>query len=282
MRYYLSIVLAISIGIYYLMPKSFAQDQNVDLKGHITISGAWALYPMAVKWAEEFQKVYPGIKIDISAGGAGKGITDALSRSVDLGMVSRDINLVEIQKGIWTVSVAKNAVVATVNADNPVIKDILAKGITKEKLQKIFISGDVKTWGQVVNSDNKNAINVYTRSDACGAAETWAKYLGVKQEDLVGIGVYGDPGVAEAVKKDKFAVGYNNSNFVGAGIMVVPIYPALPARELYLVSYGVPQGKEVRTFLRWVLTDGQKFVPEAGFINVSPKRISEDLQKMGK
>jgi len=282
MRYYLSIVLAISIGIYYLMPKSFAQDQNVDLKGHITISGAWALYPMAVKWAEEFKKIYPNVKIDISAGGAGKGITDALSRSVDLGMVSRDINLVEIQKGIWTVSVAKNAVVATVNADNPVIKDILAKGITKEKLQKIFISGDVKTWGQVVNSDNKNAINVYTRSDACGAAETWAKYLGVKQEDLVGIGVYGDPGVAEAVKKDKFAVGYNNSNFVGAGIMVVPIYPALPARELYLVSYGVPQGKEVRTFLRWVLTDGQKFVPEAGFINVSPKRISEDLQKMGK
>jgi len=299
------------------MPKSIAQGQNEELKGRVSISGAWALYPMAVKWAEEFQKINPGIKIDISAGGAGKGITDALSKSVDLGMVSREINPQEIQKGIWVVSVAKDAVVATFNADNPVIKEILAKGITKEMFQKIFISGEIKTWGQVVNSDNKDAINVYTRSDACGAADTWAKYLGKKQEDLTGIGVYGDPGVAEAVKKDKFAIGFNNINFAYdakvktpvTGISVVPIdinndrlidksenvyqditamtnaisqgkYPSPPARELYFVSNGVPQRKEVRAFLRWVLTEGQKFVPDTGFIKVPQERINEDLQKL--
>jgi len=319
MKYYLLVVLVLSIVISYFMPKSFAQAQGEDLKGRITISGAWALYPMAVKWADEFQKVYPDIKIDVSAGGAGKGITDALSEAVDLGMVSRDINPVEIQKGIWTLAVAKDAVVATVNANNPVLKDILAKGISKGIFQKIFISGDVKTWGQVVEGNNTDTINVYTRSDACGAAETWAKYLHKTQEDLTGIGVYGDPGVANAVKKDKSAIGFNNINFAYdvntglpvPGIMVVPIdingdgiidngenfyqnlptlmkaiaqgkYPSPPARELYIVSKGKPQRKEVLAFLHWMLTDGQKFVPENGFINVSQKRINEDLEKIGK
>ncbi len=74
------------------------------LSGTIRISGAWALYPMVVKWAEEFEKVYPGVRIDVSA---------------------------------------------------------------------------------------------------CGAAQTWAQYLGGKnQEDLKGVGVYGDPGLAEAAARN--------------------------------------------------------------------------------
>ena len=40
-----------------------------EKEGHITISGAFALYPMAVTWAKEFGKENPGVKIDISAGG---------------------------------------------------------------------------------------------------------------------------------------------------------------------------------------------------------------------
>jgi len=71
---------------------------------------------------------------------------------------------------------------------------------------------------------------VYTRSDACGAAETWAKYFGAKQEELKGTAVYGDPGVAEAVRKDLLGLGFNNLNFAYdlksgkpvAGILALP------------------------------------------------------------
>ena len=31
---------------------------NERIKGHISISGAFALYPITVRWAEEFQKEY--------------------------------------------------------------------------------------------------------------------------------------------------------------------------------------------------------------------------------
>ena len=55
------------------------------------MSGAFALYPLANKWAEEFTKIHPDVRFNISAGGAGKGMADALAAAVDLGMLSREI-----------------------------------------------------------------------------------------------------------------------------------------------------------------------------------------------
>ncbi len=98
------------------MPKSFSQNK---LSGQISISGAFALYPMTVKWAEEFRKINPDVRIDISAGGAGKGIADALSGMVEIGMVSREIYPEELKKGAFPIAVTKDAVVAVISESNP-------------------------------------------------------------------------------------------------------------------------------------------------------------------
>ncbi len=90
-----------------------------NLQGNITISGAFALYPLAVKWAEEFKKIHPNVKIDISAGGAGKGITDVLSSVSDIGLVSRDLNPSETKKGAYPFAVTRDAVIPTISEKNP-------------------------------------------------------------------------------------------------------------------------------------------------------------------
>jgi len=303
----------LAFGINYLQ----AKEEPKGLKGTITISGAWALYPMVVKWAEEFGKAYPGVKIDVAAGGAGKGIADCLAGAVDIGMVSRNINPQEIQKGAWHVAVTKDAVVPTVNANNPVWEALSVQGVKKEVFVGIWITGEVKSWNQIANSKSSNPINVYTRSDACGAAETWAAYLGKKQEDLLGVGVYGDQGIAEAVKKDNLGIGFNNINYAYdattkkelAGIRVLPIdlngdgkidkdedfyktrdqimeairqgkYPSPPARDLYFVTKGKPEKKITLEFIKWVLSDGQKYVSDTGYINLSPEKLKEELSKL--
>lgn len=318
MKKILLVILITVLFVWFPALVSHAEEKSNVAQDSIAISGAWALYPMAVKWADEYQKIHPEIKINISGGGAGKGMADCLSKAVDLGMVSRNIYPVEENKGAWAIPVAKDAVVATINANNPVVSDILAKGITQEQLRQIFISKDIAKWGGINKSDLKDPIHVYTRSDACGAAETWAKYLGKLQEDLVGIGVYGDPGVAEAVKKDNLGIGYNNINYAYDintkapidGICIVPIdqnadgkidekenfysnldtiasaiadgrYPSPPARELFLVSCHKPEKKEVRDFLRWALTDGQKFVPETGYINLTNDKLADGIKRLG-
>ncbi len=184
-----------------------------ELEGTVTLSGAWALYPMAVRWGEEFQKLHPKVKVEVSAGGAGKGMADAIGGMVDIGMVSRDIDKSEIEKGAYPIGVTKDAVVPTINAKNPVLNELLSKGVKRKTFVDIYINGTVKTWGEVVGKPEiKQEIHVYTRSDAAGAPEVWAKYLGKKQENLKGTGVYGDPGLLAAVQRDPLGIGFNNYN----------------------------------------------------------------------
>lgn len=124
--------------------------QPDTLKGTITVSGAFALYPMMTSWAEEFQKIHPNVQFNISGGGAGKGMTDVLSGAVDIGMVSRAIKPEEVSQGAYGVGVVKDAVFPVINAKNPVIDEIMAKGITQDTFRKIFITGEITTWGEVV------------------------------------------------------------------------------------------------------------------------------------
>jgi phosphate transport system substrate-binding protein len=289
-----------------------------NLKGNITITGAFALYPLAVKWAEEFRKIHPNVKIDVSAGGAGKGITDVLSNVSDIAMVSRDLNPEEMKKGAFPYTVTKDAVVPTVSANNPILFDLLVKGIKKEALDNLFIKGEYKYWEQATGIKTKMPVHVYTRSDAAGAAETWAKYFGKKQEDLLGIGVYGDPGQAQAIKKDPAAIGFSNIVYVydlktkeqTHGLIVLPIdlnsngkidtyenfyrtmdeliaaiaagkYPSPPARDLYFVTKGKPGNNSIAgEFIKWVLTAGQHYVHENGYINLTPETLKSELTKI--
>jgi phosphate transport system substrate-binding protein len=284
--------------------------------GTISISGAFALYPITVKWAEEYKKTHPNVKIDISAGGAGKGITDVLSNITDIGLVSRDLTPEEIKKGAIPFSVTKDAVVPVISASSPFLKDLQTRGIKKDALNNIFITGNIRSWGQLGVRSNA-PIHVYTRSDAAGAAETWAKYFGKKQEDLQGVAVYGDPGLALAVKKDAAGIGFNNIVYVydsktkqaTNGVVPLPIdlnnngkidadenfygsidqivaaiasgkYPSPPARDLYFVTKGAPKSAAVKDFIKWVLTEGQKYVKDAGYINLSQEKINAALKTL--
>jgi len=59
--------------------------------------------------------------------------------------------------------------------------------VDREIFTGIYITGDITQWGQIVGKPEiTDEIHVYTRSDAAGAPETWAKYLGKTQEDLLG------------------------------------------------------------------------------------------------
>lgn len=178
---------------------------------------------------------------------------------------------------------------------------------------------EIKTWGEVLGTNSKVPVHVYTRSDACGAAETWAAWFNKKQEDLSGTGVFGDPGIASAIQRDKVGIGMNNIGYVYDqktkrpydGLAVLPldinddgkitpdedfygdinslmkaisdgIFPSPPSRDLYLVSNGLPQDEAVKEFLRYILTDGQQYVAEVGYISLSGETIKKQLEWLNK
>lgn len=318
-RFYSLILILLVLTISGCKPKTSSVDCNIksDLKGQISISGAFALYPITVLWADEFKKENPDVEIDISTGGAGKGMDDALSGIVDLGMISRRITTQEEEYGVWYIALTKESVIPTISAENPYLSEILKRGVTRDELKDIFIEGKIKTWEQLLGKPGNTLLNIYTRSDASGAAIMWSEYLGVKQKDLIGKEVYGDPELAETVKNDIYSIGYNNVNYVYDyktrnkfnKLEVIPIdfnsngkidpeemiydnlesinksivsgvYPSPPSRDLYFVSKGKPQKKEVIAFIEWILTKGQAFVIKAGYIPFSDTRISDEMKKI--
>lgn len=319
----LHLLLWAGMATIFLLPAGCGQqsgsgyDEEGNLYGRISISGAWAMYPLTVRWAEEFRKEHPKVRIDISAGGAGKGMADALGNMVDIAMVSREITPVEVERGAWYVGVAKDAVLPTYNTANPHHAQIRKHGFTRQQFQEIFLVEGRKTWEQFLGKQGNTVINLFTRSDACGAAEMWAHYLGKNQEDLRGIGVFGDPGIADVVKNDRLGMGYNNIAFAydittrkpfpGLGIIPIDVnengqidpeedfygdldqlvtaiaegrYPAPPARMLYFVSKGEPQNVAVVEFLRWILVKGQEFVTEAGYVGLSEDLLENSLARI--
>lgn len=285
-------------------------DNEASASTTITISGAFALYPMVVKWTEEYQKTHPDVKFDVSAGGAGKGMSDVLAGAVDIAMVSRELREEESSQGATGFAVTKDAVVATVNAQNPVLETLLTTGLTAETGAGIWISEENKTWGDVLGTDSNEEVHVYTRADAAGAAEVWSIFMGgTAQEDLKGIAVQGDPGLAEAVRQDTLGIGFNNIGYAYdlttgkevEGLRVVPIdlngdgqitddenfygdkaaiaaaiadgrYPSPPARALYLVTKGQPN-EALTDFILWTLNEGQQFVDAAGYIQLTADQL---------
>ena len=288
-----------------------------ELNGTVAISGAFALYPMMTVWTEEFSKLHPNVQFDVQGGGSGKGMTDVLSGAVDIGMISREINAAETANGAYWVAVTKDAVFPLISAKNPYASEILAKGITKATFAKIFVTGEIKTWGEVIGKPEiTDEIHVYTRSDAGGAGEMWAKFVGGKvQDDIKGIGVNGEPALVDTVIKDALGIGYSNLNsvFDVRGGTLVPdalvppidvndngqadanelyktpadaikavadgVYPSPPARFENLATKGKPTGVTL-AFITWMLTDGQQFLSQAGYVPLTPDQQTESLGKL--
>lgn len=298
-------------------PSGASSEETNDEPVSVSVSGAFALFPMMTVWAEEYHKLHPNVTFDVQAGGAGKGMTDMLAGAADIAMLSRAARQEELDQGAFLVPAAIDAVVATVNAENPVLDELLKTGLTPQKGAAVWMTQETTTWGQLLATDDTTPINVYTRSDSSGAAEVWAQFLGGKaQEELQGTGVNGDPGLAEAVRQDPQGIGFNNIAFAYDlatgnqvdGIRVIPLdlnsdgqitsdedfyatkddivqaiaertYPYPPARLLYLVTKGEPS-PAIAAFYRWVLTDGQELVDEAGFVGLNEETAQKAIDNL--
>lgn len=293
-------------------------DEKKGYTGTISISGAFALYPIVVLWSEDFKKVHPNVRFNVSAGGAGKGIADVLTNMVDIGLVSRDIHQQELDKGAFPIHVAKDAVVGTLNSNHPNIDLIKQRGFTQEELENIFVHSKYTLWSDIDSRFVKQPLQVYVRSDAAGAAETWAKFFGQRQEDLKGVGIFGDPGVAQAIKENPYAIGFNNINYVfnlktkkaTENLALIPIdvnkdgridslesfyndlddltnavatnkYPSPPARDLTFVIRNDKQTKLLKEFIRFVLAKEQQgYLLENGYVPLNDNLKNIELEKI--
>lgn len=325
MNYFKIIFLLLSLVTFsYCRPRSSGPDKdrlpvntNSRISGNFNISGAYALYPLVKKWSDDFMKIHPGVKIDVTRGGTGQGLEDLLAKKSQLAMISRPLTDTEIEEGIWTVPVARDGVAAIVNKKNPYIKRILDQGMSPDEFLKAFTNDKTVTWGELLDTSRKEKILVFTRKDESGAAAVFAGFLNKETTDLKGTGVTGDDEMIKSIQNNPLAIGYCNFSYafnVATGeqmkdIQVIPadldydnkidkkeipfnnlekahrglwlgIYPKNLCRELSIGSAGKPTDPAIVEFLKYILSEGQSDVKESGLCELNDVYVGYGLDKL--
>ena len=282
----------------------------------ITIVGAYAMAPIMKIWISEYQKSHPYVKFNLEPNGSGQGLQNVLDGKTDLAMISEEIPK-EKASFLWIAPVARLGVVPVVSAKNPYLKEILATGMTKEVLTDLFSGKNTKTWGELVGKAAKDPVKVFIREDNAGATSTLARYLSIDRIQVKGSVVAGELELVNRVKNEPFALSY--CNFIYAfdpykkefldDLKVVPIdfpgktnaesygkmfdtydhlqramwlgkFPSALLRNLYIVSKGNPRTREMVDFVYWIVTDGQKFIPENGYIELHSSEVQNIVDTM--
>jgi phosphate transport system substrate-binding protein len=290
---------------------------KVNVSGNIKVSGAYALYPLVIKWSNDFMKIHPDVKIDLEPGGTGQGIDELLSKKSQLAMISRPLTDEDFDAGIWTVPVAKEGVAAIVNQKNPFIRRILNQGLSPEELLEVFTGNKPLTWGELLDTTGKEKVIVFIRSDESGASEVFADFLNKESTDLKGVGVNGDEAMIKNVQQNPLSIGFCNFSYAFnastgeriEGIQIVPadidydnkidrneipftnlekahrglwlgLYPKRLCRELTFGSVGKPGDEAVIQFLKYILTEGQKDVKASGLCELNNVYVGYALEKL--
>jgi phosphate transport system substrate-binding protein len=294
-----------------------ATESKKEISGSFTISGAYALYPLVRKWSDDFIKIHPAVQIVVTKGGTGQGVDDLLAKKCQLAMISRPLTDEEQTEGIWVLPIAKEGVAPIVNQKNPYFKRILERGITPEKLIRLFTGDKPMTWGELLDTTAKEKAAVYTRADESGAAVVWAGFLWKESTDLKGIKVTGDEEMIKSIQGNPLAIGFCNFSYAfdtSTGdrikdIQVMPIdldfdkiidrkevpfsnikkahrglwlgyYPKNLTRELTFGSIGKPTDTAILEFLDYALTTGQAEVASSGFCELNDVYIKNSLSNL--
>lgn len=111
------------------------------LKGQINVVGSTSVTPLMESLAEEYSKINPDVKINITSNGSTAGITAAMDKSADLGMASRELKDEEKAKLEFD-AIAMDGIAVIVNKENK------TEDMKMDNIKKIFL-GELMDWEEV-------------------------------------------------------------------------------------------------------------------------------------
>jgi phosphate transport system substrate-binding protein len=247
----------------------------------ITMKGSDTMVILAQRWAEAYQSKHPNVRISVTGGGSGTGISALINGTTDICDASRPMTTSEKNQlkqrfgspGV-EVRTALDGVTIYVNPSNSV------KQLSMNQLKAIF-TGQITNWSQV---GGKNArIILYGRENSSGTY-TFFKETVLKNQDFASstATLPGTAAIVNAVLKDANGIGYGGYGY-SKGVHVVgvsatdggtPITPSEQtvrsgtypiSRFLYIYLRNRPSG-ELKSYIDWILSDeGQQIVKKVGY-----------------
>lgn len=303
----------------------FGQAQDVDpalpdyervggVAGNLSSVGSDTLANLMTLWAEEFNRVYPNVNIQIQAAGSSTAPPALTERTSNFGPMSREMRDNEIESferrygyRPTAVPVAIDALAVFVHKDNPL------QGLTMAQVDAIFSSTlrcgsatPVTTWGQVglTGPWERRDIQLFGRNSVSGTYG-YFKETALCEGDFKN-NVNEQPGsasVVQSVSTSINAVGYSGIGYRTSSVRTVPLarseggdyFDATPinavsgnyplARFLWVYVNKAPNQPLPpleREFIRLVLSKtGQNVVIKDGYIPLPAQVVEATLRNLG-
>lgn len=164
----------------------------------LVLTGSSTIAPLALEVAKRFEKLNPGVRVDVQSGGSSRGITDARKGLADIGMVSRALHASEADLTAHTI--AMDGVALIVHKSN------LVAALADTQVKAIY-TGQVSDWQQVGGPGG--AITVVNKAEGRSTLELFLHYFGLKPGEVRAHVVIGEnqQGI-KTVAGNPLAIGY--------------------------------------------------------------------------
>jgi glycine cleavage system H lipoate-binding protein/ABC-type phosphate transport system substrate-binding protein len=290
------------------------ESKSTDLQtGSVSIMCTPDLNELTSKWAEEYSSLNPEVKIDVNKVSFE---STKLGTGENLGFMSNKALSVSNDAGLWKLAVGRNVIVPVINSGNPYLTELQKKGIAQEQFIQIFKNVGTANWGTLVSNSSKEPVRIYVVNDET-IKSGLSKFLkDTKIQDAsITFGTRED--VISAIQGDPYAIGFckvvdvqniDNQSLI-ANVSLLPIdkngngtidymediyadlntfhrgvwigkYPKMLVSNIYAVSSVQPVKDAEIAFLKWVLTDGQKYMTANGFSDLASSESQSQLDKI--
>ena len=252
--------------------------------------GSDTMVNLALAWAEEYQTLNPNVRISVTGGGSGTGITALINQSTDIANASRAIKSEEIDSakanGVEPIqfTVSRDAIAIIVNPNNPIER------LTMQEISDIY-SGKINNWKELGGEDRpivrlsretNSGTHVYFLETVLRLGQDDNKTL-FSPDTLL---LPSSEGIIAEVRDNPNTIGYDGLGYVTPDVKVIAVakdnnspyelpstetvnnksYPI--ARDLYVYTSRQPVGV-IKDYIDWILSpDGQAIVSNLGFVPI--------------
>ena len=126
----------------YIKASDAGAFKSNGAKGKIVVAGSSSVTPVMEKLMEAYKKVNTGADVELQESDSTTGMKNAIAKTCDIGMASRDLKDSETSAGLKATVIAKDGITVVVNKENSI------DNLTKDQVNNIY-RGKITTWGEV-------------------------------------------------------------------------------------------------------------------------------------
>ena len=126
----------------YIKASDAGAFKSNGAKGKIVVAGSSSVSPVMEKLMEAYKKVNTGADVELQESDSTTGMKNAIAKTCDIGMASRDLKDSDTSAGLKATVIAKDGITVVVNKENSI------DNLTKDQVNNIY-RGKITTWGEV-------------------------------------------------------------------------------------------------------------------------------------